>query len=131
MTKLIIEQWYAQPIHCPFCGSAIDEEAMGRCDHWLYTAYDSFLHLSDRVLAFYKIDDNDLWDGEVPDELSTKYGSNYEVVEAIKLEFFNIVEFDLPTPLGDGTVFGFAPLDRELVYWGNDHVSPYDAKHKD
>ena len=126
MNRVTLESWYDQPIHCPFCGSAIGEEGAGQCEHWLYTAYDSFIHIGKPASKILSVSEQNIYDGDLSEEVFERYGDKYKVIAYIQEKAFNLVEFHLTSP-GDSTLFGFAPLARELVYWGHDHVSPYEA----
>ncbi len=108
--RITLEKWYAQPVHCPFCGCAtkLDEPEVS-CRHWLYTAYFEFLTRSERFNKVAGLPED--LDPDMTTETTEKHGNNYEIINKNQHKFFNLVEYDLPTP-SDGTLIGFAPIDE-------------------
>lgn len=122
---IYLENWYGQPIHCPFCGQAMDPEAgdgVVDCRHWLYTRYEDFLERSDRfnLVSGIPLEDHD---AALSIEITEKFGNAWEIVEANREKFSNLVEYQIDT-VSDVTWIGFAPIDAELVLFGHEAISP-------
>lgn len=119
LNTIYLENWNGQPIHCPFCGTALNPDSgsgVVDCRHWLYTQYAEFLERSDRYNVAI---------GFPPDDLEADIGSEArEIVERNRERFFNLVEYQIAS-VSDVTCVGFAPIDEELVYWGHREISPY------
>ena len=123
MNTVVVENWYAQPIHCPFCGHAqIPNEK--NCKHLLYVIVDgNFAERSPRFDA--------LLGGEASEchpEFSindrAKFGKPRDVADQVRDKLPTSIEFLIMDP-GGGSEVGFAALDEELCGWGRDHQSPY------
>jgi hypothetical protein len=124
---IYLENWYNQPIHCPFCGQASDVEfRTGEvdCRHWLYTKYFEFLERSDRFECATGLPWGDE-DADLTGKFEEKFGSAQEIVERNREKFFNLVEYQVNTA-SDIALIGFAPIDEELVAWGREEISPYE-----
>lgn len=116
--------WYAQPVHCPFCGEAIPPGDPEGCKHHLYLILEGeFHHLSDRFIAEMGLPNG------LSDELPIRAVSDIETIDECRLRaravFANLVEFQIDA-VSDVIYIGFANLETELVGWGREHMSPYE-----
>lgn len=126
-----LDAWYAQPVHCPFCGEAIAPVDGASCKHMLYIIGDgNFLYRSeqfDRLIGIVP--------GEGPcwPEFSTSeknsLGNPHDVATRVREQLVASMEFEIRNP-SDSTHIGYAALDEELCGWGIDHMSPYRARFK-
>lgn len=125
--NVVLENWYAQPIHCPFCGSAREPQDDMACKHLLYV-----ILAGDFIFSAERFDQAlDKRHGLTADcsALSvadtTKIGDSNEVAKQIrKAEFQSSVEFQIVDP-SDICFICFAPLQEELCQFGKEHQSPY------
>lgn len=129
MNIVELDNWYAQPIHCPFCGTAFHPTDPNECKHLLYVIFDgNFQDRSERFneLAGLPMNQND-YDPELSFEDFKKYGEPDELVKKVASKVANLTEFQIDN-VSDTAYFGFASLENELCGWGLDHVSPYEAQ---
>ena len=124
--KVVFENWYAQPIHCPFCGASLDPPEQDACKHLLYIIHGgNFITRSarfDRALGI-EPESGDWWP-EFGTEEKERFGKPHMVVNAVRDHFVNSIEYHIDDP-GDVCLIGFAALDEELCGWGIRHQSPY------
>jgi hypothetical protein len=118
--------WYAQPVHCPFCGEAQGPHDTSSCKHLLYVIFaGNFLYRSERFENATGILSKD--DAYWP-ELSTveieKYGTPEDIVQSTANKFSNLTEYQVDN-VSDVAIIGYANLDTETVGWGLYHASPY------
>lgn len=117
--------WYAQPIHCPFCGEAMEPDEGLSCKHLLYViAAGNFISRTERFdqLLNEEFGESDGWPEFLTSDIN-QIGDPYEVANKIRNKFES-VEFDIQTPT-DGTFIGYAAFFEELCAFGKDHASPY------
>lgn len=126
MNNVILSDWYAQPIHCPFCGEALWPSDGASCKHLLYII--SAGNFVGREARFdMRLSANDYVDTNWPEfcrEEIHKYGQPYDVANRIRQTFTNSVEYEIQGPT-DSSYVCFASLDEELCGWGYSHQSPY------
>jgi hypothetical protein len=124
--KVVFENWYDQPIHCPFCGAALDPSDRNNCKHLLYVILDgNFMMRSARFDMALGIEpeSGECWP-EFTAEERNRFGPPRMIVNSVRDEFVNSIEFHIQDP-GDVCLIGFAALDEELCGCGRDHQSPY------
>lgn len=127
-SKIVLNAWYAQPIHCPFCGEALAPNEELGCKHLLYVmSADNFIHRAERFdqLAGINPDENVLWP-EFSTQDREKYGKPINVARKLLEQLVSAVEFEIQNP-SDSTFVAFAPFENELCSFGKDHASPYSA----
>lgn len=127
-SKIVLDAWYAQPIHCPFCGVALTSDEQVGCKHLLYVlSAANFVHRTDRFdqLAGINPDDN-IWWPEFNAQDKEKYGKPIDVASNLLEQLVSAVEFEIRGPT-DSTLVGFAPFENELCIFGREHKSPYSA----
>ena len=125
MNTVVFDNWFLQPIHCPFCGHALPPNEEVACKHLLYIiANDNFVFRSERFDAILGADQDD-FGPEFSRADSARYGGPLRAARDVIEQLPNGIEFDLPTPT-DGALIGFAAWDAELCAFGKDHQSPYD-----
>jgi hypothetical protein len=122
--RVVLERWYAQPIHCPFCGAALEPNEEVACKHLLYIiSGGNFVLRSDRFNQTLEIDV-----GEFGPEFSLKekarFGSPESAAAGVLGMLPNGVEYEIVAPT-DSAFVGFAAFEEELCGWGIDHQSPY------
>lgn len=116
---ITLEQWYENPVHCPFCGTPSDPDSEP-CKHLLYVILGGdFMVRADRV---------DLSLGLPPGlgacaplfglEDKRKHGKPLEAVARIAGNFPNFVEYRIVDP-GDICYAGFARYEEEIRGWGS------------
>lgn len=126
-TTMCIENWYCQPIHCPFCGTALEPSNGTSCKHLLYIIHGgNFVVRTERFdFAFNKnYGETEGWpEFWIPDK--KRIGNPYEIANQIRVaNFHSSVEFDIVDPGGNSFIC-FAPMEAELCLFGRDHQSPY------
>lgn len=114
--------WYDQPLHCPFCGQAVDELEGTICKHLLYSVVEGqFVFVSDRMAEVLKLSEDKFsdsgWDVR-------SLGTHEAVRSKLSDLLPNWVEFQIDI-ISDTAYIGFACLEKELVGWGLVHQSPY------
>lgn len=121
------DNWYAQPIHCPFCGHALEPIEEVSCKHLLYVAAaGNFLYRSQRFDE--KLGEMfGVSEGRPDFDLNDKknIGAPYDLAKKVRAEFPPSIEFEIVGPT-DSSFVGYAALDDELCVFGRDHQSPYD-----
>ena len=119
-----LKNWYAQPIHCPFCVIALDPHESFACKHQLYLVFQgAFYYIAERFAHALELPDKKLDSGDlIFDEEA--YGSTYDILERAHGRIHNLMEFRIDNVSDDACV-GFANLDSEMVGWGLKHQSPY------
>ena len=125
MNEITLENWYDQPIHCPFCGEAPDPISEKRCKHLLYIIGDGNFY--ERSARFNELlgDTTTETDPAFGYIEKSRFGKPYEVATRIRTELPVHVEFQIVDP-NDIFYIGFAALDEELCAWGHHHQSPYE-----
>lgn len=123
---ITLQNWWAQPIHCPFCGTSLAPSDHDSCRHLLYIiGGGNFLYRSRRLNSAIGIQDSDdPEDGEFTSKQIAVFGRPSVVIQKIGNKFTNLVVFDISS-FTDGNIIGFAPLDEELCLFGRVHISPY------
>lgn len=120
------ENWYDQPIHCPFCGHAQQPNIDAQCKHFLYVILGG--NFLDRSARF----DKNLQDlfgpsSGWPDfDLSDKkkLGNPYDIANKVRAQMSPSIEYQIIDPC-DISYVGFAALDEERCSFGREHRSPY------
>ncbi len=129
MNKCILKAWDAQPIHCPFCGKALQSYEQVSCKHLLYIIssgnyvsrtdrYDKLLGLAPGTGEAYP---------EFSAEERTRLGDPHNAACKVLEKLPAGLEFEIYGPT-DSTFIGFAALDDELCGWGVAHKSPYEPE---
>jgi hypothetical protein len=125
MNSITLDNWWAQPIHCPFCGQALVPNEEVPCKHLLYIiAYGNFVMRSVRFDSCIGLDQEEFGPEFSRAEVDS-IGSPVAVANRVLESLPNGVEFDVTTP-SDGALIGFAAYHEELCAYGKDHQSPYD-----
>ena len=120
-----LKNWYAQPVHCPFCGSGLNPHESFACKHQLYLVFDgAFYYIRERFAHELNLPDGDLDSGDIVFDKNI-YGSTYDILDRAHGKIPNLVEFRIDN-VSDMAHAGFANLDSETVGWGLKHKSPYD-----
>jgi hypothetical protein len=124
--KVVFLNWYAQPIHCPFCGTALEPTEQVSCKHLLYIIHGgNFIIRSARFDAALGVEpESGEWWPEFGEEEKARFGPPHLVVNLVRDAFVNSIEFHIDDP-GDVCLIGFAALEEELCGWGIHHQSPY------
>jgi len=124
VNRVVLNDWYAQPVHCPFCGVAIMPSEETWCKHLLYAIVGG-------NFAFRSARFNAQLPGEADDlgpEFSLKdrgsMGAPISVAKDVLETMPNGTEFEICDP-ADSTFLGFAVLESELCGWEREHKSPY------
>lgn len=128
MTNCVrFENWYAQPIHCPFCGQALEPTNEVSCKHLLNViAAGNFLYRSNRfdeTLAHLFCASEGWPDFDLSDKKNI--GASYDVANKVRAEFSPSVEFEIAGPT-DSSFIAYAALDNELCAFSKEHQSPYE-----
>jgi len=126
MNVVLLKNWTAQPIHCPFCGEPLWPDESSSCQHLLYI-HSGFLigELAERVEPLLDLTDAEKED--FPDlQTSTikRIGGFDTIRQLCDKAFYNLTEFHIDS-VHDLGIIGFASMEEELVYWGHKHQSPY------
>lgn len=127
VNKLVLENWWAQPIHCPFCGEALQPDDQVSCKHLLYViAAGNFLFRSKRFDEALGIEPESgvLWP-EFTEAESSIHGCPYDVAIKILGMFINNLGYENRGPT-DSSMVGFAAMEEELCAFGVVHCSPYN-----
>lgn len=124
--NVFVQNWYSQPIHCPFCGKALESQSDVACKHLLFIiSAGNFVARSKRCDSLIG---NGSEDGVVWPEFSVhdkqKFGLPTEVSIKVLEKSPSSMQYCLEGPT-DTTFVGFAPLEEELCQWGKTHESPY------
>ena len=116
MATITLEYFHDHPIHCPFCGKPVsvhEHDPEGDCEHWLYTAYNEFLHVSKRFIdEGNNVPEALAHEADLNLEEQKKYGTTFDILDRSKANFYNLVEFDLSNNY-DGYLIGFSPLKKD------------------
>jgi hypothetical protein len=124
MNSITLDNWWAQPIHCPFCGAALQPNDDSCCKHLLYiVCAGNFVLRSarfDAELGPVVLD----FGPEFSLEERERIGPPHEVARKVLDGLPNGIEIDLTTPT-DGAFIGFAAYKEELCAFGKDPQSPY------
>ncbi len=120
--NVVFENWYAQPIHCPFCGHAHEPQDEIACEHLLYVILGGDVIFSaerfDRVLDKRTSSKGGWTELSLADKKNI--GDPYEVATQIRTaEFRSSVEFQIVDP-ADICFICFAPLEEELCQFGKE-----------
>lgn len=124
---VVLEGWYAQPIHCPFCGASLMPDDGESCKHLLYVIsggdFVARSHRFDRLLGL-EPGEGACWPFFSQEE-KKRLGKPFDVADRVRGELVASLEYQINNP-GDTTCVGYAALDEELCGWGVDHQSPYN-----
>lgn len=124
---VVLESWYAQPIHCPFCGAPLRPDEDVSCKHLLYViSGGDFVARSRRFDTLLGIEPGEgaCWPFFSNDE-KQRFGKPLDVANRVREQLVASLEYQIYDP-GDATCIGYAALDEELCGWGLDHQSPYE-----
>ncbi|SCA55933.1 hypothetical protein MTBPR1_140051 [Candidatus Terasakiella magnetica] len=126
MNVVELNQWYAQPIHCPFCGKASHSRDFPGCKHLLYVIFDgNFQYRSNYFNQVIGLSgDEDDFDAELNTDEIQKFGEPEDIGAKHSSSFSNLTEFQVDN-VSDTAHFGFSSFETELCGWGLEHVSPY------
>jgi hypothetical protein len=125
MNTVTFDNWWAQPIHCPFCGEVLYPDQTESCKHLLYIlSAGNFVMRSARFDAELGQEAGECWP-EFSQGERERIGRPETVARDVLLLLPNGIEFDITTPT-DGALIGFAAYQEELCAFGKDHQSPYD-----
>lgn len=122
-----LEAWYAQPIHCPFCGAASPPESQDDCKHLLYAILGgNFVARSARFNRLLGIPNSAEFD-EPEFTLNDKkrWGDPRTVAKKIRSQLLVSMEYQIVDP-NDCAYVAFAAYEEELCGWGLDHRTPYE-----
>jgi hypothetical protein len=123
---VVFDNWYAQPIHCPFCGEALPADEQVSCKHLLYIIsagnFCTRSELFDQELGL-EPESGPCWPELSRDEIHL-LGKPYEVANRVRGRMDVSIEYEIRNP-SDSAFIGFAALDDELCGWGRNHQSPY------
>jgi len=126
MNIIELTGWYAQPVHCPFCGEALGPHEPPSCKHLLYVIFDGNFQF--RSQRFEEAANFTRKQNEFGPELSiddiNKFGTVEEIVHKASKEFPNLTEFQVDN-VSDIAYIGFSNHEAETCGWGLDHTSPY------
>lgn len=125
-STVVLEHWYAQPLHCPFCGEDVQPDSDVGCPHLLYVAAaGNFLFRSERFddVLGHLIGSSEENGSEFSRGDIVRLGKPYVVANKVRSAFLTSVEFDVRTPT-DSNFVAFAALDSELCGFGKNQSKP-------
>ena len=127
MNVVELENWYAQPVHCIFCGEPLQPDEQVSCKHLVYVVSSGmFCYLADRANELLGLNDEELeFSPDFTRVQLHRLGGVSGIVEKCAGAFPNITEFRVNT-VSDITRIAYASCGDELVYWGHQHQSPYE-----
>lgn len=126
---VVLEGWYAQPVHCPFCGAPHIPAHDEWCKHLLYVISDGdFVVRSRRFDILLGIEPGeDVCGPFFSDDERQRFGKPSDAADRVREQLVASLEYQITDP-GDTTYIGYAALDEELCGWGVDHQSPYERE---
>jgi len=106
MNEVIITDWSA-PVHCPYCGVALEPNGSAACDHVLYIiSSGNFVERSARFDQSLGVAQGSCWPEFSREEIE-RLGRPYDAASRVRLSFTDNMEFEI-RGVTDSAYVGYA-----------------------